>query len=76
MRDVVLAVSSNLAVVAPLEVNRDYSLAGSLLQAGLVWGVLLVTVGARRARPADDLISTLVAAERSEPVMSDEGGRT
>lgn len=53
VRDVVLAVASNPAGVAPLEANHDFSLTaslrgedgpGSLLQAGLVWGVLLVAV--------------------------------
>ncbi len=72
VREVVLAVSGNPVVAAPLEANRDYSLAaslrgedgpGSLLQAGLVWGVLLVAVAvlgiltlrvARQPPPAAD----------------------
>ncbi|MDJ0852679.1 MAG: hypothetical protein QNK04_30285 [Myxococcota bacterium] len=72
VRDVVLAVSGNRVVAAPLQANHDYSLAaslrgedgpGSLLQAGLVWGVLLVAVVvlgiltlrvARQAPPATD----------------------
>lgn len=77
VRSVVLAVSSNLATVAPLEANRDYSLAaslrgedgpGSLLQAGLVWGVLLVAVAVLG-------ILTLRVA-RQQPSAADETNET
>ncbi len=72
VRDVVLAVSGNPVVASSLEANRDYSLAaslrgedgpGSLLQAWLVWGVLLLAVAvlgiltlrvARQPPPAAD----------------------